>query len=185
MGVTEDEVQTLAAFTAAPDDVCRRVLLDCHGDMHAAAGRLLLSGGREIMCCTVPAEAVAGDCMFVQSPRGLLEVTVPEGYSGGERLTFELPRSPTRHEVTQAQEVGSLDEPQSLPEGTSATAHSPQQEVVVRAVAVPANTAADDAFIDALYVRPAYGYRYRYGLYDPYYYNPFFPSFFLFPFCLW
>ena len=101
---TDAQVSQLEAFTAAPKDVCRRVLIDCGGDTQAAAARLLLSGGREIMCCTLPEGAVEGDSICVTTPRGPCTIVIPPGYSGGMTLTFHLPRG--QLPVAEAREVG-------------------------------------------------------------------------------
>ena len=43
--ITEQQVSEVVGFTGAERDVCRRVIADCDGNCHAAAERLLLSGG--------------------------------------------------------------------------------------------------------------------------------------------
>ena len=102
-GVTEEDVQQLEAFTGAARDACRRVLTDCGGDLNSAAGRLLLSGGLELMSMELPQDAQSGDNVHVLTPRGLCSVCVPTGYRGGDTLTFQLPRGPlpiaVAHEV--------------------------------------------------------------------------------------
>ena len=60
---TPEQISQLAAFTNADPAVCGRILKDCRGDEQAAAQWLLLSGGRETMCVTLPAGQAPGSTM--------------------------------------------------------------------------------------------------------------------------
>ena len=88
---TPEQISQLAAFTNADPAVCGRILKDCRGDEQAAAQWLLLSGGRETMCVTLPAGQAPGSTMQISTPRGLISVTVPDGLEVGAEFTFSLP----------------------------------------------------------------------------------------------
>ena len=74
MGITDAQVASVSSFTAVSEEVCRRVLKDFNGDVNAASESLLLSGGKEIMCFTLPPGSSSGDSLRVQTPRGLVQV---------------------------------------------------------------------------------------------------------------
>ena len=164
--VSDEQVSQVVGFTGADPDVCRRVIADFRGDAQAAAESLLLSGGREVMCFTLPDGAFPGQAVRVQvlrtpptlppthirhhprpptsptsppppypafrpppslapsaclqTPRGMVEVTVPEGLRGGDNLTFNLPSPTSKPTVAVARPVSGLPSPAQLPPPSAA-----------------------------------------------------------------
>ncbi|KAL1495968.1 hypothetical protein AB1Y20_014609 [Prymnesium parvum] len=175
--VSDAEASQLAAFTGAELEVCRRVLADCRGDAHAASEALLLSGGREVMCFTIPDGATPGQAVRVSTPRGMVEVTIPEGFGGGDSLTFQLPTPAERPAVAVARPV-SDQPPPSMP--TSEAVPPSRAVEYPEAVAVPPTPAHTTIILEHgrtfPVARPYYGYP---GYYDPYYYyDPYTPLLF-------
>lgn len=185
--ISEDAVNKLEAFTGARRDACKRVLRDCDGNLNQAASRLLMAGGREIMSCPIPAGTNPGDTIFVHTPRGLVEIKVPEGFEG-ETLTFHLPSEQPAAVVTAREYVADAPvaveatvqdaAPVTVEAPVDATAPAAAAPVDATAQAIPQAVAVAStgmAFAcppETVYVRP-YRFGYRYGhYYDPYY-DPF------------
>jgi len=171
---TPEQISQLAAFTNADPAVCGRILKDCRGDEQAAAQWLLLSGGRETMCVTLPAGQAPGSTMQISTPRGLVSVTVPEGLEPGSEFTFSLPEPAAEPNVAR------------LVDG----APSPQAAATLAPGAPPPGVAQASPPVVVIgggrpyaYAHPCYGYGYGYygyygrygGYYDPWpYYDPYY-----------
>ena len=148
--ISEDAVNKLEAFTGARRDACKRVLRDCDGNLNQAASRLLMAGGREIMSCPIPAGTNPGDTIFVHTPRGLVEIKVPEGFEG-ETLTFHLPSEQPAAVVTAREYVA--DAPVAV-EATVQDAAPVTVEAPVDATA-PAAATATATLLTAATTTPA------------------------------
>ena len=170
---TPEQISKLATFTSAEPAVCGRILKDCRGDEQAAAQWLLLSGGRETMCVTLPAGQAPGSTMQISTPRGLISVTVPDGLEAGAELTFSLP------EPAAAPNVARHVDGAPVPQATATMAQG--------AAAGPAGVAQASPPVVVIgagrpyaYAQPGYGYGYSYGnrcggFYDPYpYWDPYY-----------
>lgn len=192
--VTEAQVQEVVEFTGASPDVARRVIADFHGDVHAASESLLITEGREIMCFTIPDGSHPGQAVQVQTPRGMVEVTIPDGLSGGDTLAFRLPIPSSRPAVVTARPVQSALPSRSNDGSANAILETtnvvPFTEYPQAVPSSPVTQIHANIILDRGYgypmARPYYGYR---GFYDPYYYyDPWAPalfsSLFLFP-LLW
>ena len=46
------------------------------------------------MECTVPADAQPGQTLQIRTPHGKVAITIPEGYTGGDTLSFAMPPQP-------------------------------------------------------------------------------------------
>lgn len=153
---TPEQISQLASFTGADPDVCTRILKDCRGDEQAAAQWLLLSGGRETMCITVPEGQAAGSTMQVATPRGLVAVEVPRGLQPGAEFTFTLPPPPATPSV--ARFVDGAPAPQAtatMAQGAPANGSSYPGSNVYNAT--PPVVILDAGRPYAPYVRPCYG----------------------------
>lgn len=179
--VTDEQVAQVAQFTAASPDVCRRVITDFRGNLQAASESLLLSGGREIMCCTLPETALPGQALRISTPRGMVEVTIPDGLRGGDTLTFNLPIPAAQPAVIAARPVAHSPASTPSPDLSFSASELPQ------AVAMPPTTPSHATIVlqqGCAYplARPYYGYR---GYHHPYYYYDPFSPLLLSPLLLW
>ena len=178
---TPEQISKLAAFTNADPTVCGRILKDCRGDDEAAAQWLLLSGGRETMCVTLPAGQAPGSTMQISTPRGLISVTVPDGLEVGAEFTFSLPEPAA--EPSLARHVDGAPTPQAT--ATMAPGAAPPPAGVTQASPPVVLIGGGRPYA---YAQPCHGYGYGYGYgyggryggryggyYDPYpYYDPYY-----------
>lgn len=180
---TPEQISQLAAFTNAAPAVCGRILKDCRGDEQAAAQWLLLSGGRETMCVTLPAGQAPGSTMQISTPRGLISVTVPDGLEEGAEFTFSLPEPAAEPNV--ARHVDGAPSPQATATMAPGAAAPPPGVAQASPPVVVIGGGRPYA-----YAQPCHGYGYGYGgyygygggyggryggFYDPYpYYDPYY-----------